>query len=275
MALSITSNTVSLTAQRNVGKTQRALQGNMSRLSSGMRINEAADDAAGLGISEKLRSQIVSLSQAGRNANDGVSMIQVAEGAMNEQAGIVTRLRELAVQASNGTLGTDERGFIDAEKTELMSELDRISSVTDFNGVKMLGAGAGTVTMQVGAANTANDRIDITFTQTDTATLGLTGLDLSTAANARTALDTIDTAVTNLSTARATVGAGQNRLVVAMNNLSVAHENLSAADSRIRDVDVAEETAKMTRNQILSQAGVAVLSQANQLPQAALSLLRG
>lgn len=275
MALSITSNTVSLTAQRNVGKTQRALQGNMSRLSSGMRINEAADDAAGLGISEKLRSQIVSLSQAGRNANDGVSMIQVAEGAMNEQAGIVTRLRELAVQASNGTLGTDERGFIDAEKTELMSELDRISSVTDFNGVKMLGAGAGTVTMQVGAANTANDRIDITFTQTDTATLGLTGLDLSTAANAQAALDTIDTAVTNLSTARATVGAGQNRLVVAMNNLSVAHENLSAADSRIRDVDVAEETAKMTRNQILSQAGVAVLSQANQLPQAALSLLRG
>jgi flagellin len=201
-------------------------------------------------------------------------MIQVAEGAMNEQAGILTRLRELAVQSANGTLGATERGFISTESTEAVAELDRISAVTDFNGVKMLGADSGTQTMQVGTTSSTNDRLDISFSKTDSATLfGGATIDLSSAATARTALDDIDTAISALSTSRASVGASQNRLVITMNNLSVAKENISAAESRIRDVDVAEETAAMTRNQILSQAGVSVLAQANQLPSAALKLL--
>jgi flagellin len=275
MALSMNTNPTSLNAQRNLGNAQMHLSQNLSKLSSGLRINQAADDAAGLGISEKMRAQISGLGQASRNANDGVSMIQVAEGAMNEQAGILTRLRELAVQSANGTLGTQERSYITTESTQAIAELDRISTVTDFNGVKMLGADAGTTqTMQVGTGSTTDDRIDINFTKTDSATLfGGATLDLSSAAASRTSLDTIDTAISSLSTSRASVGASQNRLVITMNNLSVAKENVSAAESRIRDVDVAEETAAMTRNQILSQAGVSVLAQANQLPSAALKLL--
>ena len=274
MALSMNTNATSLNAQRNLNNAQTHLSQNLAKLSSGLRINQASDDAAGLGISEKMRAQVRGLAQASRNANDGVSMIQVAEGAMNEQAGILTRLRELAVQSANGTLGATERGFISTESTEAVAELDRISAVTDFNGVKMLGANAGTQTMQVGTSSSANDRIDITFAQTDSATLfGGATIDLSTAATARTALDDIDTAISALSTSRASVGASQNRLVVTMNNLSVARENIAASESRIRDVDVAEETAAMTRNQILSQAGVSVLAQANQLPSAARKLL--
>jgi flagellin len=274
MALSMNTNATSLNAQRNLSNSQMHLSQNLSRLSSGLRINQAADDAAGLGISEKMRAQVRGLAQASRNANDGVSMIQVAEGAMNEQAGILTRLRELAVQSANGTLGTTERGFISTESTEAIAELDRISAVTDFNGVKMLGADSGTQTMQVGTSSAANDRLDIAFAKTDSATLfGGATVDLSTAALSRTALDDIDTAISTLSTSRASVGASQNRLVVTMNNLSVARENIAASESRIRDVDVAEETASMTRNQILSQAGVSVLAQANQLPSAALKLL--
>jgi flagellin len=274
MALSMNTNATSLNAQRNLNNSQMHLSQNLSRLSSGLRINQAADDAAGLGISEKMRAQVRGLAQASRNANDGVSMIQVAEGAMNEQAGILTRLRELAVQSANGTLGATERGFISTESTEAVAELDRISAVTDFNGVKMLGADSGTQTMQVGTTSSTNDRLDISFSKTDSATLfGGATIDLSSAATARTALDDIDTAISALSTSRASVGASQNRLVVTMNNLSVARENIAASESRIRDVDVAEETAAMTRNQILSQAGVSVLAQANQLPQAALKLL--
>jgi flagellin len=275
MSFTVNTNPSSLNAQRNLTSTQRALSGNLARLSSGYRINQAADDAAGLGISEKLKAQIRGLAQASRNANDGVSMIQVAEGAMNEQAGILTRLRELAVQAANGTLGSDERSFIGVEATEITSELDRISVVTEFNGVKMLGADAGTVTMQVGIHGTTDDQLDITFGATDSGTLGVDSLDFSSAAAAQSALTTIDTAINTLSTSRATIGAAQNRLLVTMNNLAVAHENLSAANSRIRDVDVAQETSEMTKNQILTQAGVSVLSQANQLPSAALSLLGG
>jgi len=274
MGISIGTNPTSLNAQRNLAATQRSLSSNLARLSSGQRINQAADDAAGLGISERLKASIRGLSQAQRNASDGVSMIQVAEGAMNEQAGILGRLRELAVQSSNGTLGAAERGYIAAESTELLSELDRISTVTEYNGVNMLGADAGTVSMQVGIQGTASDRIDVTFAATASAGLGVAGIDLTTAAGAQAALATIDTAVDTLSTSRASLGADQNRLTITMNNLSVAHENLSAANSRIRDVDVAEETASMTRNQILSQAGVAVLAQANQMPQSALQLLR-
>lgn len=280
MAITINTNPASLEAQRNLSGTQKALQKNISHLSSGMRITQGSDDAAGLGISEKLKAQVRSYGQAQRNANDGVSMIQVAEGAMNEQAGILTRLRELAVQSANGTLGTTERGFIDNEAKELLSEVDRISSVTSFNGTNMLSTGAA-VSMQVGADATANDSISVQFAKTDSVTLGVkygsgNDVDLKTSsATAQASLAKIDSAITALSSTRATVGASQNRLEITISNLSSSTQQAAAANSRIRDVDVAEETAAMTRNNVLSQAGLAVLAQANQFPSSALSLLRG
>lgn len=280
MAITINTNPASLEAQRNLAGTQKALQKNISHLSSGMRITQGSDDAAGLGISEKLKAQVRSYGQAQRNANDGVSMIQVAEGAMNEQAGILTRLRELAVQSANGTLGATERGFIDNEAKELLSEVDRISSVTSFNGTNMLSTGAA-VSMQVGADATANDSISVQFAKTDSVTLGVkygsgNDVDLKTSsATAQASLAKIDSAITALSSTRATVGASQNRLEITISNLSSSTQQAAAANSRIRDVDVAEETAAMTRNNVLSQAGLAVLAQANQFPSSALSLLRG
>lgn len=280
MAITINTNVASLEAQRNLMKTSSAMQKNISHLSSGLRITQASDDAAGLGISEKLKAQVRGYQQAQRNANDGVSMIQVAEGAMNEQAGILTRLRELAVQSANGTLGSTERGYIDNEAKELLSEVDRISSVTSFNGTNMLSTGAA-VSMQVGVDATANDSISVQFAKTDSTTLGVkygsgNDVDLKTsAATAQASLAKIDAAISSLSGTRATVGASQNRLEVTINNLSSSQQQAAAANSRIRDVDVAEETAAMTRNQVLSQAGLAVLGQANQIPSSALNLLRG
>jgi flagellin len=279
--MSVLTNTASMGAQRNLATTQANLSSSIQRLSSGMRINQAADDAAGLGISEKLRADIRSMSQAQRNANDGISMSQVAEGSMNQMQGIVSRMRELAVQSSNSTLGSNERSYIQTEFTQLSSEINRISSVTDFNGQKLLDGSASTgLQFQVGIQNTANDRLAMSITKVTTSTLGSTSLhiasaSLSTAANAQSAIGAFDKAIQQLSQARAKVGAAQNRMQVTVANLAVSQENLSAANSRIRDVDVAEETASLTKSQILSQAGLAVLSQANQIPQAALSLLRG
>jgi flagellin len=281
MALVVNTNVASLGAQRTLARTTNALQRNIEKLSSGQRINRAADDAAGMGISENLKAQVRSLSQAERNANDGISMIQVAEAAMNEQAGVLTRLRELAVQSSNGVLTGTERAFIDAEADALVQEVDRISSVTEFNGIAMIANGTAAVNMHVGLNATGNDTIAVAFTATDASTLGTSGgggalntIDLATSqASAQGSLGVIDAAISDLSTARSTLGATQNRLEVTVSNLSSTRENLASANSRIRDVDVAEETAQLTRNQILSQAGVAVLAQANQLPQAALSLL--
>jgi len=280
MGLSILTNVASLNAQRNLSGTQDALSASISRLSSGLRINKAGDDAAGLGISEALKAQTRSLSQAQRNANDGISMSQVAEGAMNEMQGIVSRMRELAVQASNATLGTNERGYIQTEFTQLSQEVDRISKVTNFNGQALLdGSASGGLTFQVGIYNTTDDRISMTIAKLDTTTLGTAGTkisaaSLSTAANAQAAIDVFDAAVQGLSSARASVGAVQNRMSVTISNLSSSFENLSAANSRIRDVDVASETATMTKMQILSQAGLAVLAQANKMPQSALALLQ-
>jgi flagellin len=280
MSISVLTNVASMNAQRNLAATQTALAGSVGRLSSGMRINSAADDAAGLGISEKLKADIRSLSQAQRNANDGVSMSQVAEGAMNQMHGIVSRMRELAVQAANSTLGSNERGYIQTEFTQLGQEINRIGAVTDFNGQKLLDGSASTgLTFQVGIQNTANDRLAMSITKLTTSTLGSTSLhvasaSLSTAAKAQTALGAFDKAIQQLSQSRAKVGAAQNRMQVTIANLAVSEENLSAANSRIRDVDVASETAALTKGQILSQAGLAVLAQANQIPQAALSLLR-
>jgi flagellin len=280
MAISILTNVASMNAQRNLTGTQAALNNSIARLSSGMRINNAADDAAGLGISENLKADLRSLSQASRNANDGVSMSQVAEGSMNEIQGIVTRMRELSVQSANQTLGATERGYIQTEFGELRNEINRISSVTEFNGQKLIdGSASAGLSFQIGIHNTANDRISMQITRLTTSTLGSTSLhlasaSLSTATNARAAIGTFDAAIQQLSTARAKVGAVQNRMQVTVSNLAVAHENLSAANSRIRDVDVASETSSLTKSQILSQAGLAVLSQANQLPNSALSLLR-
>ncbi|MGN6109724.1 MAG: flagellin N-terminal helical domain-containing protein [Kofleriaceae bacterium] len=280
MAISVLTNVPSLNAQRNLASTQASLAQSIGKLSSGQRINKAGDDAAGLGISESLKANIRSLSQAQRNANDAISMSQVAEGSMNEMQGIVSRMRELAVQSANSTLGATERGYIHTEFQQLGQEIDRIGQVTDFNGQKLLdGSASAGLTFQVGIHNSANDRLSMSITRLTTSTLGSTSMhiasaSLSTAANAQAAIGVFDKAIQQLSHSRAKIGATQNRMQVTISNLSSSHENLSAANSRIRDVDVASETANLTKSQILSQAGLAVLSQSNQLPQAALSLLQ-
>ncbi len=281
MSISVLTNTTSMNAQRNLASTQMSLSASIGRLSSGMRINSAGDDAAGLGISENLKANIRSMAQAQRNTNDGVSMTQVAEGAMDDMQGIVSRMRELSVQSANSTLGTNERGYIQTEFKELRNEINRISAVTNFNGQKLVdGSASAGLTFQVGIKNTANDRIAMSITKLTTSTLGSTSLhlasaSLSTATNAQNAIGAFDKAITQLSSARAKLGATQNRMNITVANLASTQEHLSAANSRIRDVDVASETAAMTKSQILSQAGLAVLAQANQLPQSALSLLRG
>jgi len=278
--ISLLNNTTSLQAQANLSKTQDALAGSIGRLSSGMRINSASDDAAGLGISQNLSANIASMAQAQRNANDGISMSQVAEGSMNDMQGIVSRMRELSVQSANATLGNTERGYIQTEFTQLSSEINRISAVTSFNGQNLLdGTASAGLQFQIGINNTANDRIAMSITKLTTSTLGSSSLhiasaSLSTATNAQAAIGTFDKAIQQLSQARAKLGATQNRMTVTVSNLSSAQTNLTAANSRITDVDVASETANLTKSQILSQAGLAVLAQANSLPQAALKLLQ-
>jgi flagellin len=278
MGISLMTNVTSLNAQRNLNKTNMSLSDNIGRLSSGLRINRAGDDAAGLGVSARLSSQIRGFTQAERNANDGVSMLQTAEGGMGEIGNILSRMRELAVQGSNGgTLGTTERGYLDNEFKALSSEIDRISNVSEYNGQKLLDGSLTTTgaDLQVGIFNTANDRINVKINDVRASTLGVSTLGLTTAANAQTALAAIDTAITTVSTARGSIGAAQNRLTSAVNNVGTQKENYSAANSRILDVDVAEESSQLSRNQVLVQAGVAVLAQANQMPSYALSLLRG
>ena len=280
MTLSLLTNVASLTAQQNLTATQSTLAASIGRLSSGMRINSASDDAAGLGVSESLSADIQSLGQATRNTNDAVSLSQVAEGSMNQMQGIMSRMRELAVQSSNSTLGSDERGYIQTEFTQLSQEVNRIGSSTNFDKQQLLdGSASSGLTFQVGINNTVNDRIQMSITKLTTSTLGSTSLhvasaSLSTAANAQAAIGAFDKAIQQLSQARAKVGASQNRMSVTVSNLATSYTNLSAANSQITDVDVAEETASMTKSNILSQAGLAVLAQANQLPSAALKLLQ-
>jgi flagellin len=275
MGFTIVTNTASLNAQRNLTKTQSMLNANMGRLSSGLRINTAGDDAAGLAISEKLKAQIRSITVASRNANDGVSLLQTAEGAMNEISGILTRMRELAVQSANGTLGGSERQYLNTEFNAQLSEIDRIADVTQFNGAALIDGSLSStgVSFQVGIGTTASDRISVTISEMHTSSLNVSTSSIDTATGATTALTAIDSAIQSVSGERASLGAVQNRLGVTIANLASAGENISAANSRIRDVDVAEETSAMTRNSILMQAGVSVLSQANQTPQLALKLL--
>ncbi|MDH5492157.1 MAG: flagellin [Myxococcales bacterium] len=280
MAFSIQTNVSSLNAQRNLSKTQSSMGGSLARLSSGLRINRAGEDAAGLAISENLKSQVRSLSQAERNANDGISLLQTAEGAMSEVGSIMGRMRELSIQAATDTVGSTERGFLNQEFDALLSEVDRVAAVTEFNGTQLLDGSATAVDFQVGINNSANDRITVGIADMRTATLGtgagataLSTVDISTKTGAQNALAVIDDALQDVSTGRADIGSTQNRLNITVSNLGSARENLAAANSRIRDVDVAEETANLTRQNILMQAGVSVLAQANQAPSLALSLL--
>lgn len=271
MGLRINTNIAAINSQRNLSNVTGRLQGNFSRLSSGLRIATAADDAAGLGISEKMRSQIRSFGAAGRNAQDGISLTQTAEGALNEVSNILTRLRELAIQSTNGTLSTTDRATINTEATALISEIDRVSNSTEFNGVNLLDGSTATASIQVGIDS--GQTIDVGLQNASSTTLAVNAIDLSSASGAGTALGNIDSAIDTLNTARGNLGASQNRLSSAYRSIQNARENLSAAESRIRDVDIAYETADLTRNSILQQASVSVLSQANVQPQLALSLL--
>jgi flagellin len=272
MGLRVNTNIASLTAQRNMSIVTGRLQGNYARLSSGLRIATAADDAAGLAISERMRSQIRSFAAAGRNAQDGISLVQTAEGAMSEASNILTRMRELAIQSANGTLSTTDRQTIGTEVTQLVAELDRIAASGTFNGIPLLDGSATTTSIQVGIY--ANETIDITLQDTTTATLGIGAIDVTTASGANAALDLVDDAIDIVNTARGNLGAAQNRLQSAVASIASVRENLSAAESRIRDVDVAMETADLSRNSIMQQAAVSVLAQANVQPQIALKLLQ-
>jgi flagellin len=294
VGLRINNNIAAFNAYRNLSVTDGQMSKSLEKLSSGYRINRAADDAAGLAISESLRSQIGGLKVAVRNAQDGVSVVQTAEGALNETTSILQRMRDLAVQASNGgSQDTTAQADANTEFTQLGNELDRIAGTTKFGAQSLLG-GAYTGAFQVGSESTTTStanaiNVDITsatittlttasggvgITGLDSAGLGLNGQSLATTTGATTAIDTLDNALQSVSTVRATLGAYQNRFEHTINNLNVAVENLSASESRIRDTDMAQEMVQFTRAQILSQAGTAMLAQANQAPQSVLKLLQ-
>jgi flagellin len=264
MSLRVNTNVEAMDAHRNLTQTQYALSKSMQKLSSGLRINSAADDAAGAAISEKMTSQINGTAQAQRNTMDGISLVQTADGAYNEMHSILQRVRELAVQAQNGTLTSADTSAIDQEVGQLTAELGRISSNTNFNGLNAL---SGSFTLQVGADSGSGNQIAFSLSSISFTSLG--------SASASNAIANIDTAIASVSAARTTLGAIQNRLEDANDNLGVYAENISSAQSRIRDVDVAAETVNFTKLQILAQSGTAMLAQANQSAQGVLSLLRG
>jgi len=279
MALTVQTNVASLAAQRNVYKNQKALTNSINRLSSGLRVNTAADDAAGLAVSESMKAQIRSYTVAERNAADGVSMAQTAEGALGQVHDILGRMRELAMQSANGSLDDTNRGNLDKEYQQLGAEITRIQDSTKFNGVSLIGAGtAATVSFQVGLNDQAGtDTIDVDFDGVDLS--AVIGADITSQANAQALLGdaatsgSIDEAIGLVSDSRSGFGAAMNRLDVATANIQTMRLNLSAANSRIVDVDVADETANLSKNQVLTQAGVSVLAQANGLPQLAFGLI--
>ena len=277
MGLRIGTNIASMAAQRNLTKNSVEEQKVFNRLSSGNRITSAGDDAAGLSISENLKAQVRSLKQAERNANDGISFVQVAEGGLSEIGNILTRLRELSIQASSDTIGDRERGFIDKEYQSLKTEVDRIANTTNFNGTQLLNGQSGkdNLEIQVGARNNEADRINFAVSDYDVRTdkLGISGISSKSIGSARDSIEKLDEALSRVSGSRAGLGAMQNKLQSATNTLSVATENLSTARSRIADADIAEEATALSQKQILQQAGVAVLAQANASPQLALKLL--
>lgn len=285
MPIRIFNNIPSLNAQRILGINNDRLATSVERIASGIRINRGADDAAGLAISEALRSDIRALRQAIRNANDGISLINVTEGALNEQSGILIRLRELSSQAATGTVGSNERQTIQLEFDALRNEIDRIAATTEFNGQKLVDgslasavSSSNQILIQVGIDSSVNSRInlnaEVDLQAITSSSLGISGLSVTTAGAALTALDTLNTAISTVTQGRGKVGAVQNRLVRTIANLSITVENLSAAESAIRDADIAEEVAFLTRNQILVQAATAMVGQANLIPQAVLQLLQ-
>jgi flagellin len=285
MAVRIFNNIASLNAQRFLGANNDRLGQSVERISSGIRINRASDDAAGLAISEGLRSDIRALRQAGRNANDGVSLINITEGALNEQGSMLIRLRELASQAATGTTGSTERATIQLEFNSLRNEIDRITNTTEFNGQKLIDgslassiASTSQVFIQIGIDSNANSRINlneqINLKAVTAAALSIDTLSVKTATDALTALDGISEAISTVTATRGQVGAVQNRLMRSISNLSISVENLSAAESQIRDADIAEEVALLTRNQIMVQASTAMVGQANLIPQSVLQLLQ-
>jgi flagellin len=274
MGLFIQTNVSSMIAQSNLSNTREALNGNFEKLSSGFRINSAADDAAGLGISKLMNAQVRSIAVAQRNAADAVSMTQTADGAAEQIHELLTRMRDLAVQGSNGTNNTTDGANLQTEFAAAQAEITRIGNVTTYNGTSLLGA-TSSVSFQVGSQNTTNDRISVTFGGASASTLGITAASVASVTGAQAAISTLDTAISSLSTVREGFGSTVNRMQSTIANLQSTGTNLSAALSRIRDTDIAMETASMSRNQVLSQAGAAVLGQANQAPQLALSLLRG
>ena len=275
MGLRVNTNVNSINAQRNLAAVANRVSDNFRRLSTGLRIANAADDAAGLAISERLRSQIRSFEQAQRNSNDGISLIQTAEGSLVESNSILIRLRELTIQSANGTVSGQDKDTLNTEFSTLVTELNRIGRTTAFNGVNLLDGSNSQVSFQVGLGVTAGiDSIQVSFSPALSTSLGLNSLDIGSQGNVSQALTNIDTAINTVSALRGRLGAAQNRLTSTINNLASTVENLSAAESRIRDVDIAYETAALTRNTILQQAAISVLSQANAQPQSALQLLR-
>ena len=276
MGMRINTNVASLAAQRTLRVNNRSMNDNLRRLSSGERITKASDDAAGLAISENLKAKIRGGRQAKRNANDGISMVQVAEGGLSEISNLVIRLRELAVQAASDTIGDTERGFSNNEFQNLKDEIDRIARASEFNGIKLLDGTGGLLEFQIGVNNDPIlDRLsfDGVNNAATLQALGLTAETVQTKQGAQTSLERLDDALIRINGIRANLGATQNRLSSTINNLSISDENLSTAKSRIRDVDVAMESADLARNNILVQSGMSVLAQANQVPQMALKLL--
>lgn len=276
MGMRINTNVASLSAQRSLGNNMRRMNDNLRKMSSGERITRAADDAAGLAISENLKAQIRGMRQSKRNANDAISMIQTAEGGLNEISSIIIRLRELSVQAASDTVGSTERGFTDIEFQQLKEEVDRISRSAEFNGIQLLDGSGGMLEFQVGIHNDPlldRLRYDGSKANTTLASLGLSVEGVATKEGAQMSLQKLDDALVQVNAVRSELGATQNRLSSTVNNLAVSDENLSAAKSRIRDVDVAAETADLAKNNILVSAGTSVLAQANAAPNAALKLL--
>lgn len=275
MSVTINTNVASLVAQRKLGNAQSNMSRSMERLSSGLRINRAKDDAAGLAISKLMEKQINALHQGVRNANDGVSVIQTTEGSLEEIGNNLQRMRELATQASSGSYVAANRSSMQLEFSKLRSEIDRAADTVNFNGYQLADGTNTSMTIQVGVNNTANDRISISLTSAKASALGVSaGVTLTSAAGAQGALGFLDAAIDTISSARAQLGADEARLETAIeSNLNIA-ENLVAANSRIKDVDFAEEVSEMTKFSVLSQASTAMLSQANQMPQVALSLLQ-
>jgi flagellin len=276
--LAINTNVGSLTAQRNLQKTARGLHQSISRLSSGTRVNSAADNAAGMAVSENMRAQLTGFQQAMRNANDGVAVLQTAESGYQSLSDLLVRMRELAVQSANDSVSDTERGYLNTEFADLIDEMDRISSVVEYNGIQLLdgtagSAGTGAMTFQVGTRDSVNDRINIQLDAQDSTTLGVNGDTISSQANAQSSITAIDSALEILSTDRAEIGSTINTLNVAVDGLASSIENYGTAMSQIKDTDMADESSAFSKSNVLQQAGVAMLSQANQTPNLVMRLL--